>query len=280
MSNQTFGFLGAGRMATALARGIVEAGIAPATQVVASDPAAEVRGNFCQAIPGARATDSNLDLVAEADVLVVAVKPQVIDQLLAEISPAVGTRPLVMSIAAGVPLTRIERALATGVRVVRVMPNTPCLVRRGASAYSLGTHATAEDGALVNRLFSAVGLAIELPEELIDPVTGLSGSGPAFVYTMVEGLASGGVAQGLSSEDALRLAAHTVAGGAAMLLETGKSPAELRDAVTSPGGTTVAGLAALEENGFTRAIVAAVTAATNRSRELGASVGSQPTAEK
>ncbi len=270
MSELVFGFIGAGRMATALASGIVEARIASATHIVASDPVAEVRDNFTKALPRAKTTDQNLEVVAASDLIVLAVKPQMMDDVLAEIAPTFDTRSLLMSIAAGVPLARIEGALPQGTRVVRVMPNTPCLIRRGASAFSLGAHATPEDAQLVSQLLSAVGYALQLPEDLLDVVTGLSGSGPAFVYTMVEGMANAGVAQGLSPDDALRLAAHTVAGGAAMVLETGNSPAELRDAVTSPGGTTVAGLAALREHGFTEAIAAAVEQATRRSRELGA----------
>src|SRR5690606_31941763 len=146
-----------------------------------------------------------LGVVAASDIVVLAVKPQTIDQVLMEIAPHVDARPLVMSIAAGVPLARIEGALSQGTRVVRVMPNTPCLVGRGASAFSLGSSATQEDARMVSRLLSAVGFAIELPEELLDVVTGLSGSGPAFVYTMIEGMADAGVAEGLSPDDALRL---------------------------------------------------------------------------
>lgn len=270
MPKPVFGFIGAGRMATALASGIVEAGVASAQQIVASDPSEEVRTAFQHTNPAARVTGDNLQVLAEADVVVLAVKPQNMAAVLAELAPEVDTRPLLMSIAAGVPLARIEGALPAGSRVVRVMPNTPCLVRRGASGFSRGRHATPEDGQLVSQMLSAVGVAFELPEELLDVVTGLSGSGPAFVYTMVEAMAEAGVAEGLSPEQALQLAAHTLAGGAAMVIETKKSPAELREAVMSPGGTTVAGLAALEERKFSEAVKGAVAAATRRSKELGA----------
>jgi pyrroline-5-carboxylate reductase len=256
-------------MATALACGIVEAGIASATHITASDPEPEVRRNFKQAITAALVTHDNRQVIASADVIVLAVKPQTMGAVLTEIAEAADERPLFMSIAAGIPIARIEQALPTGARVIRVMPNTPCLVRRGASGFSRGTHATPDDAQMVSQMLSAVGLAMELPEPLLDAVTGLSGSGPAFVYTMIEGLAAAGEAEGLTPQQALQLAASTVAGGAAMVLETGKSPAELREAVTSPGGTTLAGLAALEEHKFTEAVVAAVAAATRRSKELG-----------
>jgi pyrroline-5-carboxylate reductase len=153
------------------------------------------------------------------------------------------------------------------------MPNTPCLIGQGASCYSLGEHATPEDGRLVARLFSAVGVAFEVPESMLDAVTGLSGSGPAFVYSMIEALAQGGTAAGLPAELASDLAARTAAGAAQMVLSTGETPATLRDRVTSPGGTTLAGLAVLKERGFTDAVAAAVTAASRRSVELGQSTG-------
>jgi pyrroline-5-carboxylate reductase len=154
-------------------------------------------------------------------------------------------------------------------RIVRVMPNTPCLIGKGASGYSLGEHATVHDGKLVASLLSAVGVAYEVPEELLDAVTGLSGSGPAFVYSMIEALAAGGVAAGLPPELAAELAARTVAGAAEMVLQTGESPSALRDRVKSPGGTTVAGLAVLDEHGFSDALSQAVAAAARRSAELG-----------
>jgi pyrroline-5-carboxylate reductase len=271
MPEPVFGFIGAGRMATALAGGIVEAGLASATHITASDPGEEARRNFKQAIPLAVVTPENAKVVANSDVVVLAVKPQTIDDVLKEIAPMVDERPLLLSIAAGIPLERLERALPPRTRVVRVMPNTPCLVRRGASGYSLGSSATRDDAQLVGQILSAVGISMELPEQLLDVVTGLSGSGPAFVYTMIEAMASAGMAEGLTSEQALQLAASTVAGGAAMVLETQRSPADLREAVTSPGGTTLAGLAALEQHKFREAVVAAVAAATRRSTELGAS---------
>jgi pyrroline-5-carboxylate reductase len=192
-------------------------------------------------------------------------------EVLADIREPLRADALVVSIAAGVTLARLSAGLPEGQRIVRVMPNTPCLVGRGASGYSLGERATTADGELVARLLSSVGAAHKVPEQLLDAVTGLSGSGPAFVYTMIEALAEGGVRAGLPSELAAELAARTVAGGAEMVLTTGESPAVLRDRVTSPGGTTLAGLAALEKGGFSRAVVDAVCAAARRSAELGQS---------
>jgi pyrroline-5-carboxylate reductase len=174
-----------------------------------------------------------------------------------------------VSIAAGVTIERIAAGLSAGQRIVRVMPNTPCLIGRGASAFSLGSHATKQDAQLVGELLSAVGAAFEVPEAQLDAVTGLSGSGPAFVYTMIEAMAAGGVAVGLPAELAAELAARTAAGAAEMVLETGETPAVLRERVTSPGGTTLAGLGVLDKRGFGEAVVTAVEAATRRSEELG-----------
>jgi pyrroline-5-carboxylate reductase len=265
------GLMGAGRMATALARGLVRAEIVPAVAIVACDPSAEARNAFVSEIPGTTVEAENAADVARADVVILAVKPQTMTEALASIRSAVGGNTLVVSIAAGVTLGRLEAALPPGQRVVRVMPNTPCLIGLGASGFALGKHATKEDAKLVASLLSAVGVAFEVPEKLLDAVTGLSGSGPAFVYSMIEAMAAGGVAEGMSPELAGELAARTVAGAAQMVLQTGETPAVLRDRVTSPGGTTLAGLAVLRERGFGEAISEAVRAATRRSVELGQS---------
>jgi pyrroline-5-carboxylate reductase len=263
------GFMGAGRMATALARGLVQAQTVPAAAIVACDPSKEARLTFGREVPGGVVEANNAGDVAQADVIVLAVKPQQMTEALASIRDALRSDALVVSIAAGVTLHRLEAALPPGQRVVRVMPNTPCLIGRGASGYALGKYATKSDGELVASLLAAVGVAFEVPEKLLDTVTGLSGSGPAFVYSMVEALADGGVAEGLPPELAGELAARTVAGAAEMVLQTGETPAVLRDQVTSPGGTTVAGLAVLRERGFAEAVVEAVRAASRRSAELG-----------
>ena len=265
------GLMGAGRMATALARGLVRAEMVPADAIVACDPSADARSAFASEIPGTIVDAANAVDVAQADVVILVVKPQTMTEALASIRDSLGGNALVVSIAAGVTIARLEGALPAGQRVVRVMPNTPCLIGLGASGFALGMHATKDDAKLVASLLSAVGIAFEMPETLLDAVTGLSGSGPAFVYSMIEALAAGGVAEGMSPELAGELAARTVSGAAEMVLQTGETPAVLRDRVTSPGGTTLAGLGVLRERGFGEAVCEAVKAATRRSVELGQS---------
>jgi pyrroline-5-carboxylate reductase len=258
-------------MATALARGFVAAEIVPATGIVACDPSGDARKAFLRETPGTSVAADNAAAVSQADVVILAVKPQTMNEALATIRGSIRGDALVVSIAAGVTLARIESALPDGQRVVRVMPNTPCLIGKGASGFALGTHATKSDAKTVESLLSAVGAAFEVPEKLLDAVTGLSGSGPAFVYSMIEALTEGGAAEGLPPELAGELAARTVAGAAEMVLQTKESPAVLRDRVTSPGGTTVAGLGVLRERGFSETVSEAVKAATRRSAELGTS---------
>lgn len=261
--------MGAGRMATALARGLVGAKIVPAGSIVASDPSVEARHAFEHEVPACEVASDNVTNVGKTDVIFLAVKPQTMDQALASLSESIQPNALVISIAAGVTLARIAAALPTRQRIVRVMPNTPCLIGKGASGYSLGEHATADDGKLVAKLLSAVGAAFEVDETMLDAVTGLSGSGPAFVYSMIEALTEGGTAAGLPADLAAELAVRTAAGAAAMVLETGDTPAVLRERVTSPGGTTLAGLGVLAERRFKEAVVEAVQAAARRSAELG-----------
>jgi pyrroline-5-carboxylate reductase len=262
------GFLGAGKMATALARGWLAAGLATPEHIVASDPLPQAREAFA-AGSGLRTTAENRQVVAESDLLVLAVKPQSMRALLADIRPAVTARHLVVSIAAGISLRQLAEGLGPDRRLVRVMPNTPCLVGAGAAAYAPGEAATADDLALVDRLLNAVGRAHPLPEKLLDAVTGLSGAGPAFVYLMIEALSDGGVGVGLPRDVATALAAQTVLGAAKMVLETGMHPGALKDMVASPGGSTIAGLHALERAGLRAALMDAVEAATRRSAELG-----------
>ncbi|MCA9260961.1 MAG: pyrroline-5-carboxylate reductase, partial [Planctomycetales bacterium] len=243
------GFIGAGRMATALAQGCVKAGRIDAASVVASDPIEGAKQAFLQATPGASIVADNAEVLRRSDLVVLAVKPQVINDVLEAIRPHVEGRHLLTSIAAGVTLERIGARTPAGTRLIRVMPNTPCLIGLGASALSRGDAATDEDVATVKTLLESVGQAYEVDECDLDAVTGLSGSGPAFVYTMVEALAEGGVEAGLTASLSLKLAIATVRGAAAMFEATGLSPAALREQVTSPGGTTLAGLAALDELG-------------------------------
>jgi len=264
----TVGFLGAGKMATALARGFLRAGLVAAENLRASDVSAAARAAFVEQT-GGRAVADNSALSAEARVLVVAVKPAQVPPVLAEIAPRLTPEHLVVSIAAGVTLARLEAALPAGARVVRVMPNTPALVGAGASAFARGRAATREDADLVQRLFAAVGLAFEVPEALLDAVTGLSGSGPAYAFQVIEALSDGGVAAGLPRELATRLAAQTLLGAARLVLDTGQHPAALKDMVTSPGGTTIEGLHELEKAGVRGALINAVRAAAEKARRLG-----------
>jgi pyrroline-5-carboxylate reductase len=262
------GFLGAGKMAAALARGWNIAGLVPLDRILASDPLRSAQEAF-QSVTGCRAIGDNREVVAASDVLLLAVKPQSMSELLAEIRPAVTARHLIISIAAGITLRLLSDGLGKERRLVRVMPNTGCLVSASASAYCASESATEEDVALVHRLLNAVGKAVPLPEKLLDAVTGLSGSGLAFVYVVIEALSDGGVRVGLPREVATALAAQTVLGAAKMVLETGQHTGVLKDMTTSPGGTTIAGLHALERGALRAALMDAVQAATQRSSELG-----------
>lgn len=257
-------------MATALAQGLRRAGLASPETLLASDPMPEALERFAS-ITGGRTTTDNRQVVGQQDVVFLAVKPQQVGAALDEMRAEVGPKKLVVSIAAGVRLATLAQGLGNAaVPLVRVMPNTPCLVGQGASAYCLGSHATEQHGRLVKQMLEAVGIAFQVEEKLLDAVTGLSGSGPAFVYVMIEALSDGGVRMGLPRNVATALAAQTVRGAAEMVLRTGDHPGVLKDRVTSPGGTTIAGLQALEIGGLRAALMAAVEAATRRSSELGA----------
>lgn len=262
------GFLGAGKMATALARGWIQAGLLSAAGLRASDPLPQARSDFSRET-GALALEQNTRVLKETDLVFLAVKPQTLTALFKEIRPHLEERHLLVSIVAGVTLDRMAQELGPGRRLIRVMPNTPCLVSASASAYSPGPHATPEDIRLVDLLLNGVGKAFSLPERLLDAVTGLSGSGPAYVFVIIEALSDGGVRMGLPRDVATQLAAQTVFGAAKLLLETGHHPGVLKDMVASPGGTTIAGLHALEKGGLRSALIDAVQAATLRSAELG-----------
>lgn len=261
------GFVGTGKMATALAKGLIESRFVPAHAVLGSDVVSVARQGFSE-VTGARSCEDNAE-VSGCDVVFLAVKPQQMPAALKSLGRKAGRSTLVISIAAGVPIASIASALGRDARVIRVMPNTPCLVGAGASAYSLGEAATADDGELVRSMLETVGTAVEVPESALDAVTGLSGSGPAYVYQIIEALSDGGVRVGLPRHVATQLAAQTVLGAAKMVLETGEHPGVLKDAVTSPGGTTIAGLHELERSGLRAALMNAVEAATSRSQELG-----------
>jgi pyrroline-5-carboxylate reductase len=260
--------IGAGQMATALGQGFVRSRLVDGKNLLAADPAADARERFAQAT-GGRTTTDNAAVAAEADVLFLAVKPQQIAQVAAELRGKLDAKKLVVSIVAGIRLATLADRLGPGPRLVRVMPNTPCLIGQGACAYSLGENATPADGELVDRLLTSVGIACRVDEKLLDAVTGLSGSGPAFVYVIIEALSDGGVRMGLPRAVATQLAAQTVRGAAEMVAVTGEHPGVLKDRVASPGGTTIAGLQALEEGGLRAALMAAVETATRRAVELG-----------
>ncbi len=268
MAQLKIGFLGAGKMATALARGFLNARLVRPGQIVAADPFEPARKHFGQET-GAKIAISNIAVTKAANVLILATKPDQVAAALNEISPAFTDKHLVISIAAGVTLAKLEAALPAGARVIRVMPNTPALVGAGASGFALGKNATVADGELTKKLLSAVGVAMQVKEALLDAVTGLSGSGPAYVYQFIEALSDGGVAAGLPRDIATKLAAQTVLGGAKMVLDTGIHPGALKDQVTSPGGTTIEGLHELEKGKLRATVMSAVRVATEKSKKLG-----------
>jgi pyrroline-5-carboxylate reductase len=254
-------------MARALAGGLVGSGVSP-DRVCAADPFPGARGAFEKAI-GAKPVEDNASVVAAADVVVIAVKPGVVATILSGLDPKLAAAPLWISIAAGIPLATLRGALPESARVVRTMPNTPALVGAGATAYYPGPGVTEADIELVEGILRAAGWCWRSPsEDLLDAVTGLSGSGPAYVFLILEALADAGVRQGLPRDAAGELATRTVLGAAKLALETGTHPGVLKDQVTSPGGTTIAGLEQLEAHGVRAAIYDAVGAATDRSKSL------------
>ncbi|RWS29311.1 pyrroline-5-carboxylate reductase 1-like protein [Leptotrombidium deliense] len=257
------GFIGAGRMAQALSRGFLAAGVAKAQKIFASAPKDDVLSIEEMESMGCRTTHWNREVVANSDVVIIAVKPPIVKSVLKEISPHVTKRHLIISVALGIPLDVIEQTLPPNARVARVMPNTAVLVQQGASVFALGSSVQQSDVETILRLFSTVGLCERVPETAIDAVTGLSGSGPAYCYLAIEALADGGVKQGLPRGLALKLAAQTLMGSGKMVMETGKHPGTLKDDVCSPGGSTIEGVSHLERSGFRSSLIEAVEVATN-----------------
>lgn len=263
-----FAFLGGGNMAEALIKGVLSGLHVEPQRVIATDVLPE-RLHYLQTTYHIGTTADNLQAVRESQVVLLAIKPQTMPTVLQEIAAVVQQEKLVISIAAGIPLATLQQALGPGARVVRVMPNTPALVLAGAAGISPGAAATPQDVAIVERIFNAVGRAVVVYDDMMDAVTGLSGSGPAFIFALIEGLSDGGVLAGLPRQMATLLAAQTVLGAAKMVLETGKHPGELKDMVTSPAGTTIAGMHALESGGLRGLMMEAVRRATERSAALG-----------
>lgn len=268
-ANKAVGFIGAGNMATALIKGLIDMDLYPPDQIVASDVDAKHRNQIKRRF-GVRVTADNATVLHEATIIFLAVKPQTMADVLADLRGAVTPDHLFISIAAGVTAAKIEAGLGVRARVLRVMPNTPALLGKGMSVLVRGLYATATDEQLGLKLFGAVGDALAAPDErMLDAVTGLSGSGPAYVYRFAEAMLAGGIAAGLPGPMARQLTIQTLVGAAAMLKETGEPPETLRAKVSSPGGTTLAGLSELEHRGFKEAVAAAVIAATRRAQELG-----------
>jgi pyrroline-5-carboxylate reductase len=263
----TIGFVGTGNMGEALIRGLLKAGVAEPGQIVGSDPrrdhAAELSERYA-----IRTTHDNVEVARQADILILAIKPQVMERVLEEIGSEIHAHALVISIAAGVPLSAIEARLPQA-RVIRTMPNTPALVGAAATAIAVGGHATDDDLKAAQSIFDSVGMTVTLDEAQMDAVTGLSGSGPAYVFLVIEALSDAGVKVGLSRHHAQALAAQTLLGSAKLLIETNEHPGRLKDMVTSPGGTAIAGLHTIEAGGLRTTLMDAVEAATKRSQELG-----------
>ncbi|MDN3513137.1 MAG: pyrroline-5-carboxylate reductase [Candidatus Brocadia sp.] len=268
MLKERIGFIGGGKMGEALCKGIINAKLNTADNIMVSDVVVE-RCKLLTKELGIKTTQNNKDIASFADVIVLAVKPQMMNEVITNLKNDITHRHLVVSIAAGIPLRFMESCLQADIRIIRVMPNTPCLVGASATAFAPGKYATDADEQLVFSLFNAVGKVFKLDESHLDAVTGLSGSGPAYGYMFIEALSDGGVKMGLPRDVATILAAQTVLGAARMVLETGQHPASLKDAVTSPGGTTIDGLSKLEEGGLRSTIIHAVEAATVKSKKLG-----------
>ena len=268
LENMTIGFIGAGNMAEALIRGLLEARLVTGDRIIASD-ILEPRRQHIQQRYGVQTVVEGREVAAKASVLILAVKPQDMEAALKGIASAIDQTKTIISIAAGTSVAFIAERLPAKSRIIRVMPNAPALVLAGAAGIAKGEHVTGQDLQIAETIFSAVGKAVVVEEKHLDAVTGLSGSGPAYVFLFIEALADAGVKMGLAREVARLLAAQTVLGAAKMLLDSGRHPAELKDVVASPGGTTIAGLHAMERGGLRGILMEAVEAATVRSRELG-----------
>jgi len=260
--------IGGGKMGEVIAAGILKAGLAQPGSVTVSDIVPD-RLAYLKGRYAVGTAQDNRKAARDADIVILAVKPQGIGEVLEELAPVIDRKKLVVSIAAGIPIRFIAERLKKGIPIVRVMPNTPALVGEGAAALAAGEAASGADLAVARGIFDALGVTVVVKEDLMDTVTGLSGSGPAYGFIIIDALSDGGVLMGLPRDVATKLAAQTLLGAAKLYLDSLKHPGELRDMVTSPGGTTIAGIRALEKHGLRSALIQAVEAATLRSQELG-----------
>ena len=268
LKGKKVGIIGGGKMGSVLIGGIISRNLIPASHIIVSDTVTE-RLEDLKKTYGVHTAGDNSKVVKSSDIIILAVKPQNMAEVLEGISRTFHQSKLIISIAAGIPTKFIEGYLKKGARVIRVMPNTPALIGEGAAALARGANATDDDLDAALHIFESVGIAVSVREELMDAVTGLSGSGPAYGFLMIEALTDAGVNLGLSRDIALKLSAQTIMGAAKLCLVGNKHPAELKDMVTSPGGTTIAGLKVLEEGKLRATLMAAVEAAALRSRDLG-----------
>jgi len=268
LMQRRIGFVGAGNMAEALIKGLLKSNEHIRGYLMASDPREERLKLFRESY-GIGTTPDNRSVVKNNEIILLCIKPQIMKKVLQEIAPDIGPEKLTISIAAGIPISVIEREFCESARVIRVMPNTPALILEGATAISAGKHATAQDLSLAKSIFDSVGKTVVIEESLMDAITGLSGSGPAYIFLIIDALADAGVKMGLPRDIALLLSAQTVLGAAKLVMETNEHPSKLKDQVTSPGGTTIAGLHALEKGRLRATLIDAVEVATARSKELG-----------
>jgi pyrroline-5-carboxylate reductase len=268
LKNQRVGVVGTGNMGEALVKGLLHGHVCRPEQIICSDVRPE-KQKAMQATYGVKTTSSNPEVAKESDIVILGVKPQILKSVVEEIAGSLNLSKLMISIAAGVSLDAIEFCAKKDLKLIRVMPNICVSVRQGVSAISGGRHIAHEDLMIAKTIFDSVGKSIFVEENLLDAVTGLSGSGPAYIFLIIDALADAGVKVGLSRVDALVLASQTVLGAAQMLIETGEHPGKLKDSVTSPGGTAIAGLHALEEGGLRTTLINAVEVATQRSKALG-----------
>jgi pyrroline-5-carboxylate reductase len=265
---QSIGMVGGGQMGEALIRGLLESGLAKAASIIVAEPSTQ-RREYLETTYQVKTTESPAELAGASQIIILAVKPQVMEPVLKLYREHLSLGHLLISIAAGVTLGQMEGCLGDQMRIIRVMPNTPALVLAGASAISGNKSASREDMVLCGKIFSAVGICVEVAESLLDAVTGLSGSGPGYIFTFLEAMIDGGVLAGLPRPLAEQLALQTLYGSAKLAMESGEAAAVLKGRVTSPGGTTIAGLQVMERDGLRGTMMAAIKAATDRSKELG-----------